>query len=233
MTERCAIPYRLVRSARRTLALTLDADGQLTARAPRRMPVSQIEGFIAQKAGWIQAKQALLQQRDSLVRGCSLEDGSFLPYMGGRLRIAYAHVPRPQASQGVLTLPRQGDPLKHALSWFYQSAAENLPPIVDKWSRRMNVAPGSLTFGHAKARWGSMSTTGAMRLNIALLHCPPEMVDYVVVHELAHRLHPNHSKAFHACVAGFLPGADALRTQMKGLTPYLTLLRTPDAKEVL
>lgn len=220
-----SVAYRLIRTDRRTLALTLDSQGALIARAPKGMPLGEIERFIQFKTPWIIQKQAALQRQAAAVQACTLNAGAKLPYLGGWLTVAYGANPRPVAQGGVLYLPQKGDPLRHALSWFYQSAQRELSPRVERWARRMKVYPQSLAFGHAKGRWGSMTSTGAMRLNIALLHCPPEAIDYVIVHELAHRVHPDHSPAFHAYVESVLPGGAALRKQMKSLSGYLSLLR--------
>ena len=224
------LPYRLIRSVRRTLAITLDDRGEVTVRAPPRMPLQQIQGFLREKTPWVLAKRAVLLERRQRADTGGLEEGALLPYLGGWLRVAYTDRARPFEAEGVLYLPKQGDALRHALRWFAQSAARTLPPYVDKWAGRMNVFPASVAFGHARRRWGSMSATGALRLNVALLHCPPAMIDYVVVHELAHRVHPNHSTAFHAYVESVLPGAGQIRKQMKEAAPYLALLRAEENK---
>ena len=226
MTEAPELPpYRLVRSKRRTLAITLDERGEVTVRAPLRMPLWQVSGFLAEKTPWILSKRAMLQSRRQAVQH-SLTEGSSLPFLGGSLIVAYTDRARPYRAETILYLPRNGDPAAHALRWFTESAVQALPPIVEKWAGRMNVFPASVAFGHARKRWGSMSSAGALRLNVGLLHCAPPLIDYVVVHELAHRVHPNHSKAFHAYVESVLPGAGQLRSQIKEATPYLELLRT-------
>ena len=58
--------------------------------------------------------------------------------------------------------------------------------------------------------------TRSLRLNAALVHLPQELVDYVIVHELVHILHPDHSSAFHAAVRRVLPDADQRRKALKG-----------------
>ena len=133
---------------------------------------------------------------------------------------------------GVLTLPRTGRPAQQVLNWLAEQARRELPSYVEKWSRRMQVYPTSLSFGYAKARYGSMASDGRMRLNVALMHFPSQYIDYVVVHELAHRVHPDHSPAFHAYVESVLPGAGQLRKKMKTLSGYLTLLRELNEKEL-
>ena len=84
------IPYRLVRSNRRTLSLTIESGGALVARAPLSMPISQIEAFIEQKRGWIERKRSeAAKQRAPFV----LQDGACLPWLGGELRLKFCGVP--------------------------------------------------------------------------------------------------------------------------------------------
>ncbi|MDD3335465.1 MAG: SprT family zinc-dependent metalloprotease [Eubacteriales bacterium] len=220
------IPYTLVRSARRTLSLSLDPNGSLIARAPYRMAAKEIEAFISQKAGWIETKQAMLKKRAESVQDCTLQDGSTLPFLGGKLLLRYGATPQAVEKDGILFLPSCGSAKAAILQWLAAEAAHRLPPRVEQWALRMNVYPTALSLGYAKTRWGSMASTGAMRLNIALLHCPNHAIDYVIVHELSHRVHPNHSKAFHAYVESVLPGANQIRAQMKEMSPYLSLLRS-------
>ena len=223
--------YELRRSNRRTLALTLDRQGRLIAHAPLRMPLRTIEAFILEKQDWIARKRQELSAAESRTCGFSLEEGGCIPYLGGRVRISYASVHRATMQDGVLTLSRTGRPAQQVLNWLAEQARRELPSYVEKWSKRMNVYPTALSFGYAKARYGSMTSDGRMRLNVALMHFPPQYIDYVVVHELAHRVHPDHSPAFHAYVESVLPGAGQLRKEMKTLSGYLTLLRELNEKE--
>lgn len=223
--------YELRRSNRRTLALTLDRQGRLIAHAPLRMPLRTIEAFILEKQDWIARKRQELSAAGSRMSGFSLEEGGCIPYLGGRVRISYDSVRRATMQDGVLTLPRTGRPAQQVLNWLAEQARRELPSYVEKWSKRMNVYPTALSFGYAKARYGSMTSDGRMRLNVALMHFPPQYIDYVVVHELAHRMHPDHSPAFHAYVESMLPGAGQLRKEMKNLSGYLTLLRELNEKE--
>lgn len=223
--------YELRRSNRRTLALTLDRQGRLIAHAPLRMPLRTIEAFILEKQDWIARKRQELSAAGSRMSGFSLEEGGCIPYLGGRVRISYDSVRRATMQDGVLTLPRTGRPAQQVLNWLAEQARRELPSYVEKWSKRMNVYPTALSFGYAKARYGSMTSDGRMRLNMALMHFPPQYIDYVVVHELAHRVHPDHSPAFHAYVESMLPGAGQLRKEMKTLSGYLTLLRELNEKE--
>jgi predicted metal-dependent hydrolase len=79
----------------------------------------------------------------------------------------------------------------------------------------MGVRPASLTIRNQKSRWGSCSTRGTLSFNWRLIMAPPEVLDYVVVHELAHMMEHNHSKAFWALVAKYCPDYLAHRNWLK------------------
>lgn len=218
------IPYRLVRSDRRTLSLTIESGGALVARAPLHMPLSQIEAFIRQKRGWIERKQAEAPPRPTPFVP---RDGACLPWLGGELRLAFCGVPLCVDFDGWLLVPHGGNTLVRLRDWRKRRAAEVLTPRVHVWESQMNLRVQSINYTGARRRWGSMSADGRLRLNAALMHCPPELCDYVIVHELAHMIHPDHSPAFHALVRATLPAADALRVQMREFAGVTALLAAP------
>lgn len=205
---------RLIRSDRRTLAIVIEPDGEVVARAPLRMPESEIKAFLTRKAGWIAAKRA--QARANAPSAFAVKDGAELPWLGGTLRVRLCGVPMCIDFDGALLVPNTGDAAAHIRAWRRQRAAEVLGGRVRYWALRTGLEPVSVTYTAAKRRWGSMSQGKALRLNAAFLHCPMELCDYVIVHELAHMVHANHSQAFHALVRQILPGADELRVRMRG-----------------
>jgi len=80
-----------------------------------------------------------------------------------------------------------------------------LPEKVSRWAARMGVRPTRLTITSAATRFGSCSGKNAISFSWRLMRYPDEAVEYVVVHELAHILHHDHSPAFYACVERYLP----------------------------
>jgi len=92
------------------------------------------------------------------------------------------------------------------LDEFYrQKAQELIPSIVDKYAEQMQLYPQSLKFRKNKSRWGSCSFSNNINLNIYLMKLPLEAIEYVVVHELSHIKHKNHSRAFWSLVSYYLP----------------------------
>ena len=84
-------------------------------------------------------------------------------------------------------------------------ACEVIPNRVAYFAARIGVTYGKITIRNQKTCWGSCSSLGNLNFNCLLMLCPPAVVDAVVVHELCHRLHPNHSKAFYDAVKAVLP----------------------------
>lgn len=217
------IPYRLIRSNRRTLMLTVDSEGALVARAPFWMAHSEIEAFIFKKREWIFKKQAERTPRAPFLP----VEGASLPWLGGELRLAACDLPFCADFDGWLLVPREGDRLRRLCDWRRGRAGEVLTPRVRLWESRMGLSVRSISYTAARRRWGSMSADGRLRLNSALMHCPMELCDYVIVHELAHIVHPDHSPAFHALVRTTLPDADALRVRMRAFGGVTGLLAAP------
>ena len=88
---------------------------------------------------------------------------------------------------------------------YIRAAKEILPGRVDYWSKRMNLYPTQIRITSARTRFGSCSSQGHICFSWRLMQYPEEAIDYVVVHELAHLRHMNHSPAFYALVARYLP----------------------------
>ena len=86
-----------------------------------------------------------------------------------------------------------------------EQAVEVVPKRVAHYAARMGVTYGRITIRHQRTRWGSCSSNGNLNFNCLLMLAPPEVLDYVVVHELCHRLEMNHSPRFWAQVERVLP----------------------------
>lgn len=223
------IPYQLIRSNRRTLSLMINEQGALVVHAPKQMLVRDITQFIELKQHWIYEKQALRKARQSELLSLDPISCAALPYLGQSLPIRYAALPFVIRYHDTLLVPNQGDPKAHIRAWQKAQAPLVLIPRVDSQASRMGLRATQIAFTTAKKRWGSMKSDGSLRLNAALIHCPTELIDYVIVHELAHLAHPNHSPAFHAYVRSILPNEQALQNALKSLSYLTTML---DAKEI-
>lgn len=216
---------RLVRSRRKTLALHIGRDGVPEIRAPLRLGLPVIETFWQQHRQWAWEKQqqaAALREERLRFR---LEDGQRLVYLGGQVTVAAAPdgQARLQPQKGLFLLP-QGDFLLRraaALEEYRRAARELLPERVAYWRERMGVTAGRVSIRAARTRWGSCSGAGNLSFSLYLMMADPEAVDYVVIHELAHRRQMNHSPAFWAVVEEYCPHWRACRERLRALACQL------------
>ena len=111
--------------------------------------------------------------------------------------------------------PRQPRLTREELQALTAEAREAIPRRLAFFAPRVGVSYGRVTLRMQKTRWGSCSPTGNLNFNILLLLAPPEVLDYVVVHELCHRLEMNHSPAFWAQVERVLPDYRQRRKWLK------------------
>ena len=158
------IPYRLIRSSRKTLAIQITPAGEVIVRCPRRFPEREAERFVESRRDWIEKHLEKISQRPSLP----------------------------------LLTPEE-------LKALGKQAAQVIPQRAAYYAPRVGVCYGRITIRSQHTRWGSCSAKGNLNFNCLLMLCPPEVLDYVVVHELCHRIELNHSTRFWAEVARVMP----------------------------
>lgn len=96
-------------------------------------------------------------------------------------------------------------------------AKQKIMEHVDYYARRMEIDYGSISMRNQKSRWGSCSSKGNLNFNYRLAYLPEELLDYVVVHELAHRRHMDHSAAFWEEVETYYPAYKKCRQMLNDI----------------
>ena len=216
-----AIPFVLTRSRtrKRTIEIRVEPNGRVRVSAPYRTSVKTARELVERRAGWILRKQNELAARrpsEPLTPGCRL------PFLGRdlRLEVSPGRVHRVAVTAGFdalrVDLPGGRAPeLRTVLeTWYRGQALCHLSQRVEHWSRLMGVRATAVEVRTQRRRWGSCSPSGVLRFNWRLVMAAPALIDYVVVHELAHLRHLNHSPAFHQEVARWLPAHRELRKRL-------------------
>jgi hypothetical protein len=185
--------------------------GGLEVVIPSRFPRSQVAGLVAEHADWARqqlARQARLRSAISLPTTLSLAfDDSSTP-------IRYRGASRPL--QGKLFAGGDGAhidiranskraAIRELRHWIRQHARQVLPPLLEQVSAQTGLGYNRLGIRSQKTRWGSCSSRGNISLNDQLLFVPPQTVEYLVIHELCHTRHLNHSQAFWKLVQSHCP----------------------------
>lgn len=204
----------------RNLVMRVDHDG-LAVTAPYGASLAWIDSVLAEKAGWILKK--LREQACNPPMTLEWREGALLPYLGQphRLEISPQGALWPvQALDGrlVLSLPGAFDPAiaeRHIGAWYRAEALACFRQRVARLAPPMQVRPPSLGLSESRTQWGSCSAGGRVLLNWRLIQLPLRLIDYVVVHELAHLKELNHSPQFWAHVARVYPDYREARRELR------------------
>ncbi len=214
-----SIEYTVKRSLRcRSITFVVDENG-LRVGAPWHASQRRIESLLGKHARWIgrklgewrarrpppfiwQAGTSVMALGESLTlaldpaRPATVRDGNLLCVAANE-----------ETASGVLAARITAWLRSTALGWFEQRAAHYAP--------QLGVPLPAIYLSNAKSRWGSCHPGGRVRLNWRLIQMPPDLIDYVVVHELAHLREANHSQRFWQWVAGVLPDYEHRRRALR------------------
>ncbi len=210
--------YELVRSQRRTLAITIDGSGRCVVRAPLRMPMAEINGFIAEKRGWIETKLREIELKKVLAPGePEFKDGAEIVLAGAKLRlhlVGGAVKGGGAINGGELICSFKAG--RAGLVKFLRTLARDVfISRANKYAPLAGAAPLAVKVSEARARWGSCSAQKVLNFSWRLVFAPPALIDYVVVHELCHIGCMNHSPAFWRRVEAVMPDYKQRRQALK------------------
>lgn len=204
----------------RRLRLRLDVERkELRLTCPPRSSRRAAINWAATQRDWVE------QQIAALPLSSPIEPGATILLDGREVRLVW----EPTSSRSVIfddvTLS-VGGPLEGYAGrierWLRARARDILSAETSDAARRAGVSVRSVSVGDAGTRWGSCSASGAIRYSWRLVMAPPHVRQWVVAHEVAHRLHMDHSPAFHAAEARILNGdAQAARLELRRLGPRL------------
>lgn len=208
-------PDEIIRSHRKTLSISIDPFGRLVVRAPRTCKEERIFAFLEEKETWILRKKAEREGAGIRLPSENLDGESVLLFGENyTLRLweygnVYLNVEEKQ-----LFLPDQ-DTKKKLVNFLKKEAKLLFLEYADRYAERMGTAYKKLSVTGARTRWGSCSFDDSLHFSFRLLYAPKEMIEYVVVHELAHTKHKNHSPLFWAEVGKYIPDYKKRRKWLK------------------
>ena len=199
--------HKVIRSRRRTIALVVGSDATLTVRAPMQTPMEFIEDLVRRKLQWIKNKIAEVEARPP-ARRKRFESGESFLYLGDpyRLRIlSDAEVPLTFKREFVLARECRGKARELLVNWYKQEARKKITDRVEWHARRFGLTVGAVRITDAQKRWGSCGRSNSLNFSWRLIMAPLRVVDYVVIHELAHTVERSHSREFWRKVAMMCP----------------------------
>ena len=219
------IPYVLKRVRRRSIGLRIGPAG-LEVSAPRYVSQTEIDRIVTQKRGWIEkklAERAAWREREG-IGAMRFENGGLIPYRGSRLSLSVLGVPKTglltDGKTLALALPPTAESSRireAALAWLVSQAQNVIGERMRYWIAKTGLTPRSWRLSNTHARWGSCSVDRSIRLCWRLIFFPDDVIDYVVVHELTHIKHMDHSTRFWQDVQEVLPDYVHSREKLLGV----------------
>lgn len=185
-------------------------DGRATLTMPLRVPLREAVAFITEKEGWLRAHLS------GIAAPAVATFGTTIPFRGQALVLASGPVRRPTVQNGTLVLPH--DPAlapARAQAFLKAEARTHLAAASDRYAATLGRPFRKLTLRDTRSRWGSCSVQGDLMYSWRLVMAPPEVLDYVAAHEVAHLAEMNHSPAFWAVVNRLFPDHAACRRWLR------------------
>ena len=215
------LSYTIVRSAaRKKLSITVERDSTIVVKAPQGATDEAIERAVQSKRQWLFEKLHHTPKYQAIPHapGKEIVNGESTLYLGREYRIALVQAETIQVTldrefEIAFQHPAQG---RQALrDWYWLQAQDVVLPRVARFARELGVTVPGAAIVDDGLRWGSCTPKSHIRLNWRLIKAPMAVIDYVVVHELAHLLEANHTPDFWNIVRAKVPGAEKSKAWLK------------------
>ncbi len=209
--------YKLIRSKRKTLSLCVKPNCTVEVRAPLRTSAKEIDRFVAVHEAWIEKNKQIATERNKQREAFCIDYGTEVCFFGKRIPIKAADIKKAELRDECVLLPRSLNKteIKEALIKLYkQTAKDYIAERLPVFAEQIGVKPSRLTVTSAKTNWGSC-TADRVHFSWHIIMAEKEVIDYVIIHELVHILHHNHSKSFWSEVEKHCPDWKTLRKKLK------------------
>lgn len=190
--------------------LSFDETGNLVIKSPR-VSQKQIEQLLIKKSSWINNARHKLKEKKGtqpdFSQACELyflgqaHRLTLNPYEKKRTKLSF------DGDRFTLHYSVYDEKVfQKKIDTFYKEEAQNyLPAYVDQWSLAMGLSHTGIAFRKTKRQWGSCSAQNRLNFNTMMMKLPLDVIQYIIVHELAHIKHKHHQKTFWKLVASYLP----------------------------
>jgi predicted metal-dependent hydrolase len=216
------ISYRITYSERKTLGITALPNGKVLVKAPLNVTDEAIEEKIRKRAPWILKQQAFFESFENRTPPRRYISGESHRYLGRQYVLRVTDGKRNSVSfKGcsfdiVCTAKSKAEQLMK--DWYRERAkikfAEIAEPLIQRF-KKYGVEPSGLYIQTMENRWGSCTSKGKIILNTELIKAPKPCIEYVIMHELCHLLHRNHTSTFYKTLAAEMPDWERWKNKLE------------------
>ncbi len=198
----------IIRSKRRSIAIQITDDGRLVVKAPLKTAQKYIDELILQKSKWIEAKQKVVENRNLLHQPKQFVEGEDFLLLGEPYPLHFCENAKQIAlkdEQLIIPQKFENNARQKLKSWYQNQAKIIFQKRLDEISIATGIRYQSMKINDAQKRWGSCGTNLIIHFAWRSVMAPLAVIDYLIVHELCHIVHHNHSKQYWATVASIMP----------------------------
>jgi predicted metal-dependent hydrolase len=208
------------RKRRKTISLQIRDEAEVLISAPYFTPAEEINRFVDEKQNWI--NKAIQKHKDASLKNKEYDTGEHFFYLGQSYPLEAFFEPFENAGVVLwnncfyLNAREDKDLRKHYfVSWYKKKASDFIHQRVDFFSRMLKLHQENIRITSASSRWGSCSEDNNLAFSFRLIMAPPDIIDYVIVHELSHIKEKNHSPRFWKRVEAIMPEYKTHRRWLK------------------
>ena len=215
--------YTVKQSRRKTLALNIKPDCSIEVRAPLTLSQKAIEKFVASHSDWIQKNIEKTREINKMKQSFRLDYGTEACFFGKRVAVIQSDIKKAKLTENGILMPSglDSEQIREKLIKLYKETARKyIDSRIPFFSQHVGVNPSKTTISSAKTNWGSC-TADRVHFSWHLVMAPAEVIDYVIIHELVHIIHHNHSENFWSKVAQHCPNYKELRFKLKEYSEIL------------
>ncbi len=200
---------KIIRSRRKTIGIIVERDASVTVRAPKRVPLKFIKSFVNEKSGWIKKYQHIAKEKFKENQPKQFVEGEEFYFIGKKYPLLYVKNPEEPLVLDMFNFVMDRRLKKYArevfISWYKIHAYHIITQKVDYFSRITGLNYNRVKINNAQKRWGSCSSRGNLNFSWRVIMAPEDVIDYLIIHELAHTKELNHSPRFWDIVAYIMP----------------------------
>lgn len=232
------IDYRIeYKSNKKDVTVSIDWNNGVKVVAPPTITQERLDSILLKKAPWILKKQFEFDEIQEPKSSLEFLSGEKIQYLGKRYKLKVERsksitVPKLSYSNGKFTaeIPislstdkRTSELQRLCIEWYKTRGLEKIQERINIYSSKMELIPIKLVLKDQELRWGSCTNNGTILINWRIMMAPMRIVDYVVVHEMAHLRYPDHSEVFWRYLSSILPDYEVRKEWLRIFGPTLFL----------